>query len=92
MSIRVFLSHNHNDKPFVRKLARDLENQISGKKIKVLPIMLKECEPPGFLIGKLYADFRNKDNYVEAFKRLIQSIGMVFNKNVMSDKKTSTPV
>lgn len=26
MSIRVFLSHNHNDKPFVRKLARDLEN------------------------------------------------------------------
>ena len=120
MSIRVFLSHNHNDKPFVRKLARDLENhgvrywldeaemkigdsliqkiregidsvdyfavvlspdsinapwvvneldvamnyQISGKKIKVLPIMLKECEPPGFLIGKLYADFRNEDNYV----------------------------
>lgn len=143
MSIRVFLSHNHNDKPFVRKLARDLENhgvrywldeaemkigdsliqkiregidsvdyfavvlspdsinapwvvneldvamnyQISGKKIKVLPIMLKECEPPGFLIGKLYADFRNEDNYVEAFKRLIQSIGMVFNKNVMSDEK-----
>ncbi|MCF3322512.1 toll/interleukin-1 receptor domain-containing protein, partial [Escherichia coli] len=26
MSISVFLSHNHNDKPFVRKLARDLEN------------------------------------------------------------------
>ncbi|HHS0961211.1 TPA: toll/interleukin-1 receptor domain-containing protein [Salmonella enterica subsp. enterica] len=97
MSISVFLSHNHHDKPFVRKLARDLENhgvrywfdeaemkigdsliqkiregidsvdyfaivpspdsmnapwvvneldvamnyQISGKKIKVLPIMLK---------------------------------------------------
>ncbi|EEH8291257.1 toll/interleukin-1 receptor domain-containing protein [Salmonella enterica] len=143
MSISVFLSHNHNDKPFVRKLARDLENhgvrywldetemkigdsliqkiregidgvdyftvvlspdsinapwvvnepdvamnyQISGKKIKVLPIMLKECEPPGFLIGKLYADFRNEDNYVKAFKRLMQSIGVVFNKNVMSDEK-----
>ena len=26
MCISVFLSHNHNDKPFVRKLARDLEN------------------------------------------------------------------
>ena len=26
MSISVFLSHNHNGKPFVRKLARDLEN------------------------------------------------------------------
>ncbi|EPB1972045.1 toll/interleukin-1 receptor domain-containing protein [Escherichia coli] len=144
MSISVFLSHNHNDKPFVRKLARDLENhgvhywldeaemkigdsliqkiregidsvdyfavvlspdsinapwvvneldvamnhQINGKKIKVLPIMLKECDPPGFLVGKLYADFRDEDNYVEAFKRLIQSMGVVFNKNVMRDEKT----
>ncbi|MCY9798272.1 toll/interleukin-1 receptor domain-containing protein [Citrobacter braakii] len=144
MSISVFLSHNHNDKPFVRKLARDLENhgvrywldeaemkigdsliqkiregidsvdyfavvlspdsinapwvvneldvamnhQIKGKKIKVLPIMLKECDPPGFLVGKLYADFRDQDNYVEAFKRLIQSIGIVFNKNVLRYEKT----
>ncbi|WP_318378352.1 toll/interleukin-1 receptor domain-containing protein [Enterobacter sp.] len=144
MSISVFLSHNHNDKLFVRKLARDLENhgvrywldeaemkigdsliqkiregidsvdyfavilspdsinapwvvneldvamnhQISGKKIKVLPIMLKECDPPGFLTGKLYADFKNEDHYIESFKRLIQSIGVVFNKNVMRDEKT----
>ncbi len=25
MTVRVFLSHNHHDKPFVRKLAADLE-------------------------------------------------------------------
>ena len=114
MITSVFLSHNHADKEFVRKLARDLGNhnvkcwldeaemkigdsliqkirdgidtvdyfaivlspnsvkapwvvneldvamnhQISGKSIKVLPIMLKECEPPGFLVGKLYPNFR----------------------------------
>lgn len=143
MSISVFLSHNHKDKAFVRKLARDLENhgvrywldeaemkigdsliekirqgidsvdyfavilspesvnapwvvneldvamnyQINGKKIKVLPIMLKNCDPPGFLIGKLYADFRGEEEYTEAFKQLIQSIGVVFNKTVMDEKR-----
>lgn len=145
MTVSVFLSHNHNDKIFVRKLARDLENhgirywldeaemkigdsliqkirdgidnvdyfavvlspnsinapwvineldvamnhQISGKNIRVLPIMLRECEPPGFLIGKLYADFRNEEDYIESFKLIIQSMGLVFNKNVMSNNKAS---
>lgn len=141
MITSVFLSHNHADKPFVRKLARDLEchnikcwldeaemkigdsliqkirdgidnvkyfavilspnsikapwvineldvamnHQINGKSIKVLPIMLKECEPPGFLVGKLYCDFRDETRYLDAFKLLINSIGVVFNKNVLDD-------
>lgn len=141
MITSVFLSHNHADKPFVRKLARDLEGhnvkcwldeaemkvgdsliqkirngidnveyfaiilspnsinapwvaneldvamnlQISGKPIKVLPIMLKECEPPGFLIGKLYGDFMDESKYLDSFKMLTASIGVVFNKNVLSD-------
>ncbi|KAA3667207.1 toll/interleukin-1 receptor domain-containing protein [Pectobacterium carotovorum] len=145
MSISIFLSHNHSDKDFVRKLARDLENhgvrywldeaemkigdslimkiregidnvdyfaiilspnsinapwvvneldvamnqQISGKKIKVLPIMFKECEAPGFLLGKFYGDFRHEENYEESFKKLINSIGIVFNKNIMRNEKTS---
>ena len=141
MITSVFLSHNHADKPFVRKLARDLEGhnvkcwldeaemkigdsliqkirngidnveyfavilspnsinapwvvneldvamslQISGKPIKVLPIMLKECEPPGFLIGKLYGDFKDESKYLDSFKTLTNSIGVVFNKNALSD-------
>ena len=144
MSVSVFLSHNHNDKPFVRKLARDLENhgvrywldeaemnigdsliqkiregidnvdyfaiilsphsinapwvineldvamnhQINGKKIKVLPIMLKNCELPGFLVGKLYADFKNPENYITSFKTLMKGIGIVFNNSVMNDDAT----
>ncbi len=140
MITSVFLSHNHADKPFVRKLARDLEchdvkcwldeaemkigdsliqkirdaidnveyfavilspnsvnapwvvneldvamnHQISGRNIKVLPIMLKECEPPGFLVGKFYGDFKDASKYIESFKVLTNSIGVVFNKNAMS--------
>lgn len=142
MITSVFLSHNHADKPFVRKLSRDLENhgvrcwldeaemkigdsliqkirdgidnvdffaivlssnsinapwvvneldvamnlQISGKNIKVLPLMFKECEPPGFLIGKLYADFKDEGKYEESFKVLLNTIGVVFNKHAMDDK------
>lgn len=108
MITSVFLSHNHADKPFVRKLARDLEchnvkcwldeaemkigdsliqkirdgiddveyfavilspnsikapwvineldvamnYQINGRSIKVLPIMLKECDPLRFSCRK----------------------------------------
>lgn len=141
MITSVFLSHNHADKPFVRKLARDLEAhnvkcwldeaemkigdsliqkirngidnveyfavilspnsinapwvvneldvamnlQISGKPIKVLPIMLKECEPPGFLVGKLYGDFKDQRKYLDSFKTLTTSIGVVFNKNALND-------
>lgn len=137
---KVFLSHNHADKPFVRRLALDLENhsikcwldeaemkigdsliqkiregidtadffavilspnsinapwvineldvamnyQIKGEKIKVLPIMLKECELPGFLIGKLYADFKDDNKYQDSFKILLNTLGVVFNKNVMN--------
>lgn len=144
MSVSVFLSHNHADKNFVRRLARDLEShgirywldeaemkigdslilkiregidsvdyfivvlspnsvnapwvvneldvamnlQITGKPIKVLPILLKECELPGFLIGKVYGDFKNETKYDESFHILINSLGLVFNKNVMHSVKS----
>jgi hypothetical protein len=139
MSVRVFLSHTAADKPFVRKLARDLDNhgvkywfdeaeikvgesliekirqaldevdyvavilspnsiaspwvqrevdvamnqEIQGKRVKVLPIMYRRCELPGFLLGKLYADFTEESSYTDAFKRLVQNIGIVFNKRAL---------
>lgn len=145
MTVSVFLSHNHGDKDFVRKFARDLEShgvrywldeaemkigdsliqkiregidsvdffavvlspnsvkapwvvneldvamnhQINGKPIKVLPILLKECEPPGFLIGKLYGDFQREDQYEDSFRKLINTIGLVFNKSVMNSERSS---
>ncbi|OAI27008.1 MULTISPECIES: toll/interleukin-1 receptor domain-containing protein [Methylomonas] len=142
MKLSVFLSHNHRDKSFVRKLARDLEShsirfwldeaemkvgdsliqkiregidsvdffavilstnsidapwvvneldvamnyQIGGKPIKVLPIMLEECDPPGFLVGKLYADFKNETEYDDSFKKLVNSMGVVFNPTALRNE------
>lgn len=139
MSVSIFLSHTAADKPFVRRLAGDLENQgvrcwldeaeikvgesliekirqgidgvdyvaviispgsvasswvqrevdvamnqeIQGRRMKVLPIMYRSCEPPGFLLGKLYADFTDESKYAGSFKRLVESIGIVFNKRAL---------
>lgn len=139
MAKSIFLSHTHADKPFVRRLAADLEahgvqywldeaeikvgesligkirqgldgvdfvaavlspnsiaspwvqreldvamnQEISGRQIKVLPILYRHCELPGFLLGKFYADFTDEENYASALKRLVESMGLVFNKSVL---------
>lgn len=126
----IFLSHNHKDKPFVRRLAANLTAegvkvwldeaeikvgdslirkissgiyemdylgavlspdsvkstwvqeeleqalhiQISEAYVKVLPILLRDCEMPGFLLDKFYADFRDDNNYQEALEKLLKSI------------------
>jgi hypothetical protein len=140
MMTSVFLSHNHNDKAFVRRLAKDLDAhgvkvwldeaemkvgdslitkiragidevdffavilspnsvaapwvaneldvamnfQIGGKAIKVLPIMYKDCELPGFLPGRVYANFLDEADYEQSFKVLINSMNLVFNQNIFS--------
>lgn len=145
MSVSIFLSHTKADKPFVRKLARDLDNhgvkywldeaeikigesliekirqgidevdyvavilsphsvaspwvqrevdvamnqEIQGKRVKVLPITYQSCELPGFLLGKLYADFTEESKYTEAFKRLVESIGIVFNRRALERSSTN---
>lgn len=140
MASSIFLSHNSADKPFARRLAKDLGNQgvrywldeaeikvgesliekirngidnvdyvavvlspasvasawvqrevdvamnqeILGRRVKVLPIMYRECEPPGFLLGKKYADFRDEAKYSESFAELVRSIDIVFNKSALT--------
>jgi hypothetical protein len=131
----IFLSHNYNDKPFVRRLANDLTAkgikvwideaeikigdslirkissgiyemdflgavltpdsvqsrwvqeeleqalhiQISEAYIKVLPILLRDCEMPGFLLDKKYVDFRDENDYQLALEGLVERIGQRFD-------------
>jgi len=126
----IFLSHNHSDKPFARRLASDLANhgvrvwideaeilvgdsliakiragidevdyvgailspdavasqwvqeeldvamnqQIRGRRIKVLPLLCHSCEIPGFLLGKLYLDMSTNDKYQENFPQLLRRL------------------
>ncbi len=133
----IFLSHNHADKPFVRRLAADLGNQgirywldeaeikvgesliekirtgidsteylavilspdsvaspwvqrevdvamnleIAGRRLKVLPLMYRQCDLPGFLLGKRYANFADEASYASSLEDLVKSMGLVFNRN-----------
>lgn len=128
----VFISHNHKDKPFARRIADDLrraganvwideaeirlgdslvemirrgiddmdylavvlspdsvksnwvrkevktayEQEVEGKRVKVLPLLYKECKPPKFLGDKLHADFSSEENYEEALEFVVERLGL----------------
>lgn len=128
----IFLSHSHADKPFVRRLASDLQragarvwldkaeiklgdsliqkiqqgidemdylavvlspdsvasnwvqreveialnDEIAGRRVKVLPLLCQSCELPGFLRGKLYADFTSADRYQQGLDLILDRLGL----------------
>lgn len=128
----IFISHNHKDKPFARRVADDLrraganvwidqaeiqlgdsliekirsgiddmdylavvlspdsvksswvrkevriayEQEIKGKRVKVLPLIYKTCTLPKFLGDKLQADFSSEENYEEALALVIRRLGL----------------
>jgi predicted nucleotide-binding protein len=127
---RVFISHSHHDKAFVRSLAKKLlvhnidvwyddwelrfgdsliskirqgidevdfllavispssvnsqwvqkeldvamNREIENRRVNVIPLVRKECELPGFLKGKLYADFQTSHKSRSSFPKLVASI------------------
>ena len=60
-----------------REVQIALDNEITGKKVKVLPLLYKDCNIPPFLKGKVCADFRKEDafdgNIDFLLKRLLPS-------------------
>jgi len=57
-------------------------NEISSRQVKLLPVLLDDCEIPEFLKFKKYADFRR--GYGDAFKELLRPIK---SKDLSSIKK-----
>jgi hypothetical protein len=53
-------------------------------KIPVLPLMLHECDPPGFLKSRLYLSFVDASKHEEMFQRLLVRIGVPVTKAVSS--------
>jgi hypothetical protein len=58
------------------ELRQAFHGRLSGRDIRILPILLKDCEIPGFLREKLYADFRDEASYESALQRLAESVGL----------------
>jgi hypothetical protein len=76
--VAVVLSHASIESEWVKKEVDVAVNQeIAGRRVKVLPIMIEKLsqdEIPGFLLGKLYADFSSEDNYREALRKLLERL------------------
>jgi len=71
------LSPNSVASSWVREeLKQALSGQLSGRNIRVLPLLLRDCVIPGFLREKLYADFRDEAKYEDQLSRLALSIGL----------------
>lgn len=61
--VAVLLSESSVKSEWVRREVDVAMNQeIANRRVKVLPIRLDNCELPGFLLGKLYADLRKPDD------------------------------
>jgi len=52
------------------ELRMALTRQIGGKNIAVLPVVIENCELPGFLQEKKYADFRNPRQFEQSISEL----------------------
>jgi hypothetical protein len=73
--LAVILSRASVASEWVKKeVAIAMESEIRGKKVKVLPLLIENCEIPPFLRDKLYADFRDRKNYKKVLNNLIDRI------------------
>lgn len=72
LAIISFSSVNSN---WVKKeLSFAMTNEVAGKNIVVLPLVIDDCEIPSILQDKLYADFRLPENRENAFQKLLSAI------------------
>jgi len=53
-----------------------MNQEIEGRKVKVLPLLLKNCEIPWFLKGKKYANFTTDELYQQALSELLHRLGV----------------
>lgn len=69
----VILSPDSVSSEWVRREVQiALTEEIRGRKVKVLPLLYKDCSIPGFLIDKIYADFSNE--FEEGFAKLLHRL------------------
>jgi hypothetical protein len=70
--LAVVLSPESVESPWVqREVEMAMNDEIEGKKVKVLPILYRKCAVPGFLAGKAWADFTTDGGYRHGIERLL---------------------
>src|SRR5260370_40181030 len=58
------------------ELEQAMSGQLARDRVKVLPIYYRPCDIPGFLRGKLYADFTDSLGYDRALSLLARTLDL----------------
>jgi hypothetical protein len=73
----VVLSPSSISSPWVQKeVEAALAEEVRKKRVKILPLLLVDCEIPLFLAGRQYADFRNGAEYATTLEKLVERVGV----------------
>lgn len=57
-----------------RELEQAMMMEIQSKSVKVLPLLYEACDLPGFLSGKLYADFQSEELFNASLEKLLRRL------------------
>jgi len=77
------ISHSSIDSEWVKKeLDIAMNQEIEGRKVKVLPLLLDDVELPNFLKGKRYADFRDNRRYKKSLNEIKKRLDDVPSKEL----------
>jgi|WetSurMetagenome_2_1015567.scaffolds.fasta_scaffold701830_2 hypothetical protein len=77
------LSSESVESEWVKKeVDKAMNQEIEGRRAKVLPLLYKSCDLPGFFIGKLKADFTSENNYKLSLSRILQTIGLITESGI----------
>jgi hypothetical protein len=71
----IISSHSVNSEWVTRELDIASNREMKEKRVVVLPLVVEKVPLPGFLEGKLYADFCDPAAYDDNFQRLLRALG-----------------
>lgn len=75
-----------------RELDIAMNQEIAGKRVKVLPILVKQCALPGFLLGKLYGNVSNAKGFRQTVTMLFNRLGIDISKSPRQVKRQAATV
>lgn len=83
--LAVILSPNSVNSEWVTKeLEMAFYHEVSGKKVKILPLVYRECKIPLFLKTKAYADFSKRESYFYGFKDILDRLDVELDENLLT--------
>lgn len=85
--VAAIISKHSVESSWVQKeISIAMSKEIAGRQVTVLPLVIDDCELPASLSDKLYADFKNPENFESSYEKLLKAIGIRKTEKAPPDK------